>query len=271
MFEAVKDRETILFSPVAIEKDEYMDGKITTILKYSGKTNEIFTRMMINIALFSSEFHNEQSIELLDPVAGKGTTLFAGLVYGFNVSGIDIRKDSVHEACVFFKKNLELERYKHTFSKNKFFGSDKELSSNIHKFEFAPNKEDFKNTETRKEFTFVAGNSIYADKFLKKDSYHIIVGDLPYGVAHGNHTQKKQSSHMRNPSEFLTACLPAWHKVLKKNGVIVLAFNSFVLSRDDISILLQKNGFNVLTDSPYDEFEHRVDRSIKRDIVVAKK
>ena len=77
--------------------------------------------MMINVALMSGGFSDDQRIELLDPIAGKGTTLFAGLIYGFNVSGIEIGKNAVHDASVFFKKNLELERYKHTFSKTKIF------------------------------------------------------------------------------------------------------------------------------------------------------
>ena len=141
----------------------------------------------------------------------------------------------------------------------------------MNKFELARDKNDFKNQDTRKKLTFVFGNSIYADRYFRKDSFHVIVGDLPYGVAHGNVTQKRGPSLTRNPSEFLTACLQAWHRVLKKNGAIVLAFNSFVVSRADLTGLLQEHGFSVFTESPYDEFEHRVDRSIKRDIIAAKK
>ncbi len=104
VFESAKDGEKVLFAPVETDKVNYMDEKISLILKYSGKTNEMFTRMMINVALLSSDYRDEEAIELFDPVAGKGTTLFAGLVNGFNVSGMDIGKSAVHDACVFFKK-----------------------------------------------------------------------------------------------------------------------------------------------------------------------
>ncbi|MFC1961025.1 TRM11 family SAM-dependent methyltransferase, partial [Chloroflexota bacterium] len=270
---AAPDGEKLLFAPVAAVKNTFMDEKISSIFKYPGKTNTDFTRMMINVALHSSKFRDEPHIELLDPVAGKGTTLFEGLVYGFNVSGIEIGQDAVHEACVFFKKNLELEKYKHTYSKRKLPKHDKTPTATSYEFTMAHTKAEFKQPQTTKKLTFIAGNSSAASRHFKKSKFHVIVGDLPYGVAHGNVTKERQpsASRTRNPSELLSACLPAWHDVLRKGGVLVLAFNSFVLSRADISALLQNNGFTVFTDSPYDEFEHHVDRAIKRDIVVAQK
>lgn len=43
--------------------------------------------MMINVALLSSDFNYNDRIQLLDPIAGKGTTLFEGAVYGFDTYG----------------------------------------------------------------------------------------------------------------------------------------------------------------------------------------
>jgi tRNA G10 N-methylase Trm11 len=75
----------------------------------------------------------------------------------------------------------------------------------------------------------------------------------------------------RNPFELLTASLPEWFKVLKKGGVLVFAWNKHLMPKDKLITLLEDNGFDVLYESPYNEFEHRVDMSIKRDIIVAKK
>jgi hypothetical protein len=44
-----------------------------------------------------------------------------------------------------------------------------------------------------------------------------------------------------------------------------------VLPKDEIIHLMSRHNFEVITESPYDEFEHRVDMMIKRDIVVARK
>ena len=37
-----------------------------------------------------------------------------------------------------------------------------------------------------KEFKIVCDNTKDTNKFYK-ESFHLVVGDLPYGVAHGNH------------------------------------------------------------------------------------
>ncbi len=76
----------------------------------------------------------------------------------------------------FLRKNLELEKYKHTYVNNKLFGKDKQYAASFNKFEFAHDKVEFKDSQTRKSLTFVQGNAIYADKYFKKDLFHIIVG-----------------------------------------------------------------------------------------------
>jgi tRNA G10 N-methylase Trm11 len=135
--------------------------------------------------------------------------------------------------------------------------------------EIAKNKADVKDKNYR-HFEIIAGNSMYADKFYKKNFFDLIVGDLPYGVRHGNVTNEKQSSLTRNPSELLAACLPAWKTVLKRGGVLVLSWNTFVFPRDKFTVLLEDMGFDVFSEGAYLDFVHRVDQSIKRDIIVAK-
>lgn len=65
--------ETLM--PVKLPEYEYMDQKISSILKYPGKTNELFTKMMVNIGLLSGNYSYSDAIKLLDPVAGRVTTL----------------------------------------------------------------------------------------------------------------------------------------------------------------------------------------------------
>lgn len=257
--------------PVEKQKYEYVDPKISSILKYHGKTNEIFTKMMIDVAMLSTEFDENEVINLLDPLAGKGTTLFEGLVHGFNVTGIEIEAKPVQEIAVFFKKFLEGEKYKHHIQKGRLHVKETTAAAVTHSFSFARSKEEFKDENSRKKLLIINGNSIYTSQYLKKNSFHLIVGDLPCGAALGNTARDKTSAIARNPAEFLAASLPEWYKVLKKKGVLVLAWNKFVMPRKDFVALLEANDFEVLTESPYDEFEHKVDASIKRDIVVARK
>ena len=259
--------ETFL-KPIQKTREDFVDESISTILKYTGKTNEIFTRMMINIAVYSQS--NTENIKLLDPIAGKGTTLYEGLIKGYNVYGIEIGNNVVNEVYHYVKIFLETARYKFEYVHMKISGQNKSFSALRHTFKTARTKEDYKNKNT-KTIEIIAGNSLYANTYYKKNYFDIIVGDLPYGVQHGNVTNEKQSSLTRNPTELLNACLPSWREVLKPNGVIVLSWNSNVLTRNKIEHLFEEQGFIVKKDDAYLQFEHSVDQSILRDIIVAQK
>lgn len=260
----------ICLLPVKKVEYEYIDRKISSLLKYQGKTNELFTKMMVNVALLSSRFNYSGNIQLLDPVAGKGTTLFEAAVYGFDAFGIEIDAKSVHEASIYFKKYIEAERLKHTSTRRQVCGKGKSNAIHTQEFEYAKTKQEFKSGEIKK-LGIICGNSQDAFKYFKKEKFHLIVGDLPYGIAHGNAVDKKINSATRNPTELIETCLSGWHKILKKGGVVVVAWNVFVASKQRLSGIFSEYGFEVLAGAVYDEFEHMVDKSIKRDIIVAKK
>ena len=264
----VEGKECLL--PITTADFEYIDSKISSLLKYQGKTNELFTKMMLNVALLASDFDYSDPITLFDPVCGKGTTLFEASIYGFDAYGIEIEQKPVHEASVFFKKFLENEHVKHSFEKRQIYGNKKSEAVLINDFKYAKTKEEFKEKATTKSLGIVAGNTQDAHKYFKKKMFNIIVGDLPYGIFHGNSAEKKGGSKTRNPSDLLNECLPEWKKVLKTGGTVVVAWNSFIVSRKRLSEVFSEHGFEVQTDELFHEFEHMVDRSIKRDIVVAK-
>ena len=270
LFEVIPGEQQLL-KPLLIPDQPFFDRDISSILKYSGKTNELFTRLMINLALLSSDFSDNQPIRLLDPLAGKGTTLFEGLMRGFDVSGIEIGSKAVHETAVFLKKYLETGRYKHTMKKEKLSGPNKSFSASVYRFEMARDKNALKDQASVRDLTLVAGDARLADQFFRKNSFHLLVADLPYGVQHGNVTNEKQNALTRNPDQLLKVCLPSWHAVLKPGGVIALAWNRNVLSREKLAAICEKEGFTVINDYPYDQFEHRVDQAIRRDILIAKK
>lgn len=270
IFEQKEEAGQVCLVPIAKTDDPFMDSNVSTILKYKGKTNELFTRMMINLALFSSDFWDKTGLKLLDPVAGKGTTLFEGLIAGFDLYGIEIGPKVANETYHYFKKYLETEKYRHTAKAEKINTGDKAVNAIRYKFQLAKTKEDMKNNRF-KTFELIAGNSVFANRYYRKNSFHILVGDLPYGVQHGNVTNERQSSLTRNPKELLKACLPAWREVLIPGGTLALSWNTFVLPREQLVHLLEQEGFQVLNDGDWLGFEHRVDQAIRRDIVVARK
>ncbi|WP_439182071.1 TRM11 family SAM-dependent methyltransferase [Carboxylicivirga taeanensis] len=257
--------------PIPFAKYEYLDSKISTLQKYPGKTNELFTKMMVNVALLASDFTYDDAISLLDPISGRGTTLNEAAVYGFNAFGVEIEHKSVHENQVFFKKHLQNERLKYLSDRRMVYGKKKSEAIYIDEFEYANSKEAFKDETQRKKLGVVNGNAQDVDKYFKKNSFNLIVGDLPYGIAHGNSGANKSSTGTRNPLELIRTGLPAWKAVLKTGGTMVLAWNSFVLAKNRLAEVFEQQGLKVLNEAPYDGFEHMVDKSIKRDIIVVKK
>lgn len=275
LFEKTESEGGVILRPIESSKFMKFNLNIAGMLKYSGKTNEAFTRMMINNAIFASDFgfdyDMQPSIKILDPLCGKGTALFDSAYCGYDTYGIEIAEKVVNEAAVFFRKFLESEKFKHSQLKQKMSGANKSYTANTYKYTFAKDKEAFKKPEETSELMLVAGNSKYADGYFGKNFAHVIVGDLPYGVAHRNVSGAGQTAKTRNPRELLRECVPAWSRTLKKGGVIALSWNVFLLPKEDIAHIMEQNGLAVFEGAPYDRFEHRVDQAIKRDIIMARK
>lgn len=262
-----------LLNPIILPKWNYIDSKISSLLKYGGKTNELFTKMMINVALLASDYNYNDDINILDPIAGRGTTLYEAAVYGYNAYGVELDTKSVHDINIFFKKFLEQEKIKHNTYKRKYSGISKSQNQTMLEFEYASDKSIFKEVSNRKKLGVININTIESDLYFKNNKFHLLVGDLPYGVAHGNKKIAHRENRTRNPLDLITEALPKWSKLLKKGGVLALAWNVNVLSKHKVIKLLEKAGFNELTSKDENKlnFLHRVDHSIQRDIVLAKK
>ncbi len=254
-----------ILKPIDKNNIDFVNNNISSILKYSGKTNEYFTKLMLNIG--SNLLKKEDNINLLDPICGKGTTLYEGLIQGYNCYGIEIASKVVEEIAVFLRKFLETERYKFNLKKEKFSGPNKSFKAEKFIFDINKNKE----SKDNKHFEVISANTIYADKIYKKDFFDLIIGDLPYGVKHSNITNEKQNSFTRSPKELLYSSLDGWKNVLNKDGLLILSWNTFLLKRQEFENILKEKGFNVLNDESLINFEHRVDQAINRDFIIAKK
>ena len=269
LYKLVPQGEEALLLPLIRPHYEQLAPKLSTLLKYSGKTNHLFTRMMINVARATSSFNAQNTLTLLDPIAGRGTTLYEAAILGYNTVGVEIEKKSVHDINIYFKKFLEKEKIKHSIDRRRITGTNKENAVQGIQVDYALTKAQFKDKSLCKSLTIINGNTTQTHRYLKAGSVHLIVGDLPYGILHANTGNKKDHSFTRNSIELLEASLPAYYKVLKTGGTLVLALNTLITSKREVQSLLVKNGFILHDQAPYSEFEHRVDQSIKRDIVVA--
>ena len=265
LFEIIEDS---LLRPIDIPDFHTFPESMVQILKYNGKTNEQFTRLMVNLAI-STCSTNSKKITLLDPMCGKGTTLYEGLIRGFDVRGVEINGQWTKEIETYIIKFLKEGRYKHKAIKSKKTNSKGKKIADVFEVKSAADKADYndKNVQLMEVYT---SDTTITNSLIKRKSCDIIVSDLPYGVQHGS-KNKKGSNVSRSPLELLKKAIPAWIYALKTKGSIVLSFNEFTMKYEDVKALLEDNGLEVLNDSPYNNYLHRVNQSINRNLIVAVK
>ena len=257
---ALFTRDGDALAPVAMRRLERWDDDLLTIQRYSGKTNEQLTRLLLNLSVAAgsgaSAFVGTARPRVFDPLCGRGTTLNAAVLRGFDAAGVDVDKRDVDAYVHFFTTWLKDKRAKHSSKRS---GVRTTIT-------FAANKAAQKRGDEQ-EVVVIADDTTDAVRHLGKSSVDVIVTDLPYGVQHGSHTE---GDLRRSPADLLSAALPVWRAVLRPGGAVGLAWNTRVLDLDAISAALSEHGFTVLTGPAFEQFTHRVDQAVTRDVVVAR-
>jgi len=252
-----------LLRPVQLPPWRYLPEELPSLLKYPGKTNEQFTRLMVNLADSVRTTVSAVPV-LLDPMCGSGTTLFEGAVHGFSCVGVEENAASVQRGTVFFEKYLQTGRYKHKKSQSRINVGGKRVGETA-EFRYAAEKAQW-DTDDSRSLTFHRGDSAAVCSGLKAGLADLLVCDLPYGVQHGS---KNGGGLQRSALSLVETCLPGWHRLLKKGGALALAYNVFTTPRHRMLALLEQQGFAVCHDLSDGALEHRVDQAILRDVAVA--
>lgn len=255
-----------LLRPITVPDFHIFPESMVQILKYNGKTNEQFTRLMVNLALSACSTGSDK-IALLDPMCGKGMTLYEGFIRGFDVKGVEINKQWAQEIQTYVVRFLKEGRYKHKAQKLKQFDLKHKKIADEFCLTTAAEKEEFIDGKVQ-TFQLFNADTRKVNQLIKKKSCDIIICDLPYGVQHGSKSDKDANSS-RSPFELLKEAIPAWHHVIKTKGSIVLSYNEFTIKYGDVAAVLKENGFKVLDESPFNDYLHRVDQSINRNVIVA--
>ena len=224
--------------------------------RYRGKTNEIFTRVLLNVALFAGEYRTRyhDRLRILDPLCGGGTTLFLALASGYDSFGIELERQDVETTAVFVRQYLEGEHIRY-----------KEIDERARKAGRRYQFEIGEKGHTR-QLVLVHGDTVEAQGHMREvvggPRVHAVVGDLPYGI-----------QHFGEIAALLSKALPVWENLLLPGGTIALAWNATRIERAEMVGLLELHThLQVRNAPPYTNFAHPVDRVIKkRDIVVGVK
>jgi hypothetical protein len=263
--------ETNLLRPIELRPLDRYDDDLITILKYSGKTNERFTKLLLNVTLLSSAFKDEmleRKFSVCDPLCGRGTTLNHALMLGYDVVGIDIDQKDFDAYSTFIQTWLKRKRLKHHVEYDAPVRREGKVVAKRLQIRLAATKEDYKADKTQ-HLDLVNADTTKSLEFFKPGTFDLVVADAPYGVQHGSQTAAQGLA--RSPLGLLAAAAPVWARLLHGGGAVGISWNTFVAHRDQAAEILTNAGLETLDSSPYLAFRHRVDQAINRDIIVARK
>ena len=266
LFEA---REGLL-KLVAGRRPARVGSDLPAILKYKGKTNEMFLQLLINVALYSGDFWQDadQPLSFLDPMCGRATGLFVAANLGWNATGADVDRNDLREAEKFFKRYLEYHRFKHDVTHRS--RTLKKGQAAECRFDYAADADAFRAKDTR-SLSLVNLDASQAEAALGKNAFHVVACDLPYGVRHDAQLARGAERRGNWLETLLMRALPAWGAALKPGGTVAVSFNAQNMSPEKVRGAMEASGFEVLRGGPYDGFSHWVEQAITRDIAVCRK
>jgi SAM-dependent methyltransferase len=255
-----------LLRPVAVRPRLVMDEDVTTIQRYSGKTNEAFTHLLVNVALAESgalaALLAGERVTLLDPACGRGTSLNRSIVYGMDAHGIELDQRDVEAYTTFLLTWLKDKRLKHQLEQAKL---RKGRDTPAHRITVTYGRG--KDRSAHRVVDIIHDDTLGARAHLKARTIDVLVCDLPYGVQHGS--QPDAGRWERGPAKLLEHALPVWNDLLRPGGAMALAWNRHTLDRAELAGLVAGAGLQLRAAADDESFVHRVDRSILRDVLVA--
>jgi hypothetical protein len=237
--------------PIETPSTAFLPPEIVEARRYRGKTNELFSRVMINIARWTRPARPSR---LLDPLMGGGTFLFIAMQLGMDVIGIDRDRTTVESTDTFLSAFLRESGIHFQRKAERVTGGRRTIFT-------IP----LASKESRRHAALVHGDSREAPTLLKGlpggARADLLVADLPYGIQHTGQV-----------GSLLREALPAWHAVAAPDAVMALAWDATRLSRGTITEWIEIDGlWSVMRGGPWESLAHGVDRVIKqRDVIVAR-
>ena len=254
-----------LLKTVDVCKELYIGADMASVLKYSGKTNPSFTDFMIHAGVFAGAFRDsfDTPLNILDPMCGRGTTLFCALARGYNVCGVETDKKAVQELNTFTKKYFQFHKFKYETHESGMTVNGKNAGIK-YSYTFAPDSDMYKSGDTR-TLNAVLGDTRNTAAFYKKENFHAVVCDLPYGIQH------RADMKPVKPEALLKTSLPAWTSRLHKGGTLTLSFNAYTLKADTLRRILEDAGLSLPEGERFAGMEHWVEQAVTRDVLIAVK
>ncbi|MEO1060366.1 MAG: hypothetical protein AAFZ07_03030 [Actinomycetota bacterium] len=243
--------------PLPVDDRLSFGTDLVTTQRYKGKTNERLTRLLLNAAIAVRGSEPGADWSLLDPMCGRGTTLNWALLHGGRATGLDIDRRSLDDYATFLEQWAKghrlphkMQRYKKTNSESRHFD-----------FTVAVDRPGLAAKAAPDVRTFHAPAD---DESLRVGRHSMLVADLPYGIQHrARHGGRAPTS----VGELVERVSVRWPEQLDRDATVALSWNVRSLAREQLVETIVAAGLEPV---PTLDFAHRVDRTITRDVVVAR-
>jgi hypothetical protein len=249
--------------PVPLALPDRFDDDLVTIPKYPGKTNEQFTRLLLNVTLASATRVPSGPVSVLDPMCGRGTTLSTALVLGHDAAGVESDLKAVEAYSAFLRTYLRRKRLKHSADMTPVRREGKTLGRRL---DVTVTPEAGGRPQS---LTVFSGDTRQSAALHGRRRFDAVVVDAPYGIVHGS--QATASKRDRSAAGLLSEAIGVWAGQLKGGGALGISWNTLGLTREGLVGLAEQAGLEPRDAGPYRQFGHRVDSSIHRDLLVAVK
>lgn len=256
-----------LLRPIALPRPDRFDDDLVTIPKYPGKTNEQFTRLLLNVTLAARHGPTPTPARVLDPMSGRGTTLSTAWILGHHAYGVEVDDKSVEAQATFLRTYLRRKRLKHHLTLTPVRRDGRNLGRRLDADVRPPDG------GAELEMTVFTGDARDSAALYGKRRFDVVVTDAPYGVVHGSARRDPKAARggrSRSAADLLAEAIPIWAGQLRPGGALGLSWNTYGLRRDQLADAVRGAGLEPLGEAPYLRFGHRVDSSINRDIFVAR-
>ena len=190
---ALFERADGRLTPLELHRLDRFDSDLLTIQRYAGKTNESFTKLLLNVTLASSDFAGqlgERTFAVLDPLCGRGTTLDQALMYGFDAAGVELDRRDFDAYAAFIQRWVKDKRLKHHAHLGHVKGHPR-LALDI-----GLDRESFKAGKAL-HLAVVNASTLETTAVFPPRSFDLIVTDAPYGVQHGSTGERASSRGAR--------------------------------------------------------------------------
>jgi SAM-dependent methyltransferase len=258
--------------PVEVRPLDRFASDLITIQKYSGKTNEGFTKLLLNVTALACDAPQRLlsgGLRVLDPLCGRGTTLNQAMMYGLDAAGVERDSRSFEAYENFLRHWLKNSRVKHQATTGAVRRDRRALGRRFH-VTLGESKELYKQGQ-HIEVTMINADTTASGEFFRPATFDLVVTDAPYGVQHSARRAGAKAPPSRSPMPLLEEALPVWGRLLRPGGAIGISWNTHVADREELAGLLAGEGFEVCESEPYHGFRHRVDQAIVRDLIVARR